>query len=440
MMETVFEILINFYQGFLLIFFMHLRLPAQREVKWWVDAVFIGVIGCFLSLYIFPWMTLSDTFVFLIPFVYTIVTQRGNWAQRLLWTVVLAIIFITLATLGFNIYTNIFHFDQESLMANTAIRVSYVLTTNIVMTAATIIFATIGQREEVTLFGAPAQMVLVLTLLIECVTEELLYYYQMQVGLNNPVLMCASLCIFGLLILTIALYEILTQAAKSKHLSDMRSQVLTLEVEHQKEMSAFYDDMLAVQHDLRKQLDTVKRLIVSSSDVDRDAVMELLKVDKPLSIRYITGNTTVDAMLTAKHAIMEQHQINFSLQPYPLQSLPIDSAAFCILLSNIIDNAIEAVQRITDPKIEKRIDLQFARSWNVFYLTCSNTMNPSTIRKKGERFISSKTDKRIHGFGVPSIRQVVEENGGTCEITMDTNQFKIDILLPDQNENDSLNR
>ena len=433
-MNTVFEIVVNLYQGFLMIFFMHLRLPTNHEVRWWIDALFIGIIGCILSLYLFPWMTIPDTYIVIVPFIYCVVTKRGSWGQRLLWSIVLVSVFSYIATISYNIYTRYLNVDMFDLFDYGPIRVGMLLTTNTATTVTLVILAKIGHREEIIPFGLSGQIVLVLTLLLELFSIELIYYYLMQTDSTSIALLLISLCIFGLMILTILLYEILTQAAKNKLISEMRLQVLSLDLAHQKEMAAFYDEMLAVQHDLNKQLDTAKQLIAASSDVDRDAVMALLKVDKPLSIRYITGNTTVDALLTAKHALMEQYQIDFSLQPYPLQVLPIDSPSFCILLSNILDNAIEAVQRITDSQTEKKIELQFARSWNVFYLTCINTMNPSTITRYGERFISSKEDKRIHGFGVSSIRQIVEDNGGTCEISTDKCQFRIDVLLPGQND------
>ena len=128
---------------------------------------------------------------------------------------------------------------------------------------------------------------------------------------------------------------------------------------------------------------------------------------------------------------MEQYLISFSFQPYPLQMLPIDSASFSILLSNILDNAIEATLRITDEGQPKEINLQFARSWSMFYITCTNTMNSTTIKKLGSRYISSKENKRIHGFGIESIRQVVRSGGGTCDFSTDGSQFKVDIVLPD---------
>lgn len=427
-MNVLFEVFINLYQGFLMIFFMHLRLPSRREVRWWEDILFIGLVGGFLSLYLFPWMTVADSVGFLIPLIYAIVTQRGSWAQRLLWWAALSLTFSAIASTSLSFYTYAFGVSFDDLMQYSALRIGLVLSTNIVLTIVLLPLARIGRGAE-GFSGGPSLAALVLTLLLELATMELLYYYQIQSERASRLLLCADICIFGLLILTLLLYEILTQSARKQHLAELRLQTLSLDQAHQQEMTAFYNEMLAVQHDLKKQLDTVRQVLAASSDAE--AVRELLRIEKPLSIQYITGSTAVDAILTSKRALMEQHQIAFTFQPYPLQVLPIDSASFCILLSNMLDNAIEAVLRVKAPSAPRRISLQFARSWSMFYITCVNTMEPDTIKRYGDRFISSKDNKRIHGFGVESIRQVVEEGGGTCGFTISGSEFKVDIVLPD---------
>lgn len=220
-----------------------------------------------------------------------------------------------------------------------------------------------------------------------------------------------------------------------KHIAEIKLQTLSLQLDHQHEMTAIYHDMLTMQHDMKHRINTIKQVLQTSPNVDQKMIQNLLETNSPPALQYMTGCTAVDAVLTAKHAIMEQHQINFSFQPYPLQILPLDDASFCILLSNLLDNAIEAVLRIEDPTQAKEIHLSFARSWQMFYLTCTNTMNPKTIHKMGERFISSKENKSIHGFGLESIRQTVLTNQGTCNVSTDDRQFCVQICLPDKEDN-----
>lgn len=135
--------------------------------------------------------------------------------------------------------------------------------------------------------------------------------------------------------------------------------------------------------------------------VDREIILSLLPNDSQLSNEIITGCIAVDAILTAKRAIAEENGIVFALKPYPLQRLPINVADFCVLLSNLLDNAIEASMRILDDTAsQKYIEISFARSWDMFYLSCSNGMNIETIRRSEDTFLTSKSLHKCTDMGL----------------------------------------
>ena len=431
-MSTVIEIIVNFYQGFLMIFFMQLRLPSRNSSPWWIDLLFETLIGCFLSLYIFIPITITDTVTIIFPFIYAAVTKRGNWWQRAFWSFILGMVFIFVALTSTGIYSHFLNIDIEAVLQTGTLRYGFLLTSNVMITIILIVIAKIRVGRDSTYLGPPSFIVFIISLLLELATAELLYYRQVILEGNDIILLIVSIFVFGLMLLTLLLYEMLTQSAKNKHIAEMQLQTLTSDLNHQKEMTVFYNEMLSVQHDLRKQINTIKQIIGASSSIDKDAILELIGSDKPLSIRYLTGCTAVDAVLTAKHAAMDQNGIEFSLQPYPLQELPIESSAFCILLSNILDNAIEATLRVEDASVPKSVSLQFARSWEMFYILCTNTMNPSTIEKHGDKFVTSKENKRIHGFGIESICRMVAENGGRIRFTTIENEFRVHIVLPNK--------
>lgn len=431
-MSTVIEIIVNFYQGFLMLFFMQLRLPSRERSPLWIDLLFECFIGCFLCLYIFLPITLPDTVVFLLPFLYTFFTKRGRWWQRIFWTFILGMVFIFVALTMTEAYSHIFDISMDELLQTSTLRYGFLLTSNVTITVILMVLAKVRIEKNSIYLGTPSFIVFIISLLLEFVTAELLYYRQVLLGGNDIILLIVSICVFGLMLLTLLLHEILTQSAKNKHIAEMQLQTLTSDLNHQKEITVFYNEMLSVQHDLRKQINTIKQIIGTSSNIDKDAILDLIGSDKPLSIRYLTGCTAVDAVLTAKHAAMDQSGIEFSLQPYPLQELPIESSAFCILLSNILDNAIEATLRIEDASVPKSVSLQFARSWDMFYISCTNTMNPSTIEKHGDKFVTSKENKRIHGFGIESICRMVAENGGRIRFTTIENEFRVHIVLPNK--------
>lgn len=431
-MIVIFEILINLYQGFLMVFFMDKVLLQAKPLSKLYDVASVLCIGGYLCLCQFVPIGLPDTLTFAFPFFHAIVTRRGNWTQRVLWTLICAGVMNVVILLMTNLFMESAAVD--TIMSPSSARVGYVISTNIVLTIALLLVARISSQRSSEFLDIPSFIALMVTFLLVFAATEFLYLYQMHSSADETLLLCVYICLLGLVVLTLLFYYIINHAARNRHMAEMHIKTLSLHGEHQHEMAAIYHDMLVMQHDMKHQVSAIKQMIQTSPNVDRDAIMELLKTSTPPSLLYMTGCTIVDAILTAKHAIMEQHQIRFTFQPYPLQQLPLDDTAFCILLSNLLDNAIEGVQRIEDLSTPKEITLSFARSWSMFYISCKNSVNPNTIHRVEDRFISSKDNKRLHGLGLESIRHIVAANNGVCDITTNNNQFCVDIVLPDKEE------
>lgn len=427
-----FEVFINYYQGFLIIFFMNKVLVRQKIVSKWIDIASVLLIGSFLNVCQFIPEKISDTLIFIFPFLHATITRRGGWWQRVLWTLICAAVMNVVIIFMTNFFLQ--NVTESVIMTPTSARVGYVISTNIVLTFVLMVVAWIGAQQAIEFLTPSSVVALVGSFLMAFAASEFLYLYQTHKPENETFLFCVYICLLGLVILTLLLYYIIVHAARNQHMTEMQLQTMSLHTNHQQEMAAIYHDMLVMQHDMKHQVNAIMQMIQNTPDVDHEVVMALLQRSVPAVTLYMTGCTVVDAILTAKHAIMEQHGIRFDFQPYPLQKLPLDDTAFCILLSNILDNAIEGVQRIDDVSVPKEISLSFARSWSMFYLTCSNTMNPKTIQQVEDRFITSKANKQIHGLGLESIHQIVARIQGTCNISIEGLRFNIDIVLPDKEE------
>lgn len=434
-MWTIFEIGINCFQGFLLIYFMSKRLPAQQEHPWWIDILFELLGSLYLCLYLLPGVAIPDTLVFLIPFCYAIVTKRGTWLERILWSVVEGILFTSVTVLMGFLYSRILHVDLTRLMQYGVLRIGYVITTNIALTVALVTVAHVGKSRQGNFLSKSSLWIFLCLLLMQFLAIELLYVNQLQVYNRDVILIVIHVCMLVVVILTLLLYEVVAQSAQSKHLAELRLQTMLLTQQHQDDVTAMYKNMIAAQHDIRHQINVAKQLLSQDNTVDRESVLSLLPNDSQLSKEIITGCVAVDAILTAKRAIAEENGITFVLKPYPLQQLPIHVADFCVLLSNLLDNAIEASMRIVDETaVQKHIELRFARSWDMFYLSCSNGMNRNTLHPSGDTFRTSKQPAQMHGYGIANMKQLVARNNGYFEIEVTDTEFHVYVTFPDRKD------
>ena len=192
-----------------------------------------------------------------------------------------------------------------------------------------------------------------------------------------------------------------------------------------------YETLTARQHDYKHHLQTLEQLVSGSSPTAKEYLESIAK-EAAQEDMIVTGSPEVDALLTVKRRTMHEKGIEFKLTPYPLASLPIATADFCAILGNLLDNAIEGIQRIAEPPANPLIHLAFSRSWDMFYVYCTNPCEPSTLVEKKGLFLTSKkkNESELHGIGLHSIKAIAERAEGRAEFRTEGNEFHAKVVLP----------
>ena len=80
MSNTLFSVMINLYQGFLMIYFMKKRLIWQKHFSVW-DAVFVLITGGALCLWEFAGIELNDNLSFVFPLLYSLLFSEEKWGR-----------------------------------------------------------------------------------------------------------------------------------------------------------------------------------------------------------------------------------------------------------------------------------------------------------------------------------------------------------------------
>ena len=138
-----------------------------------------------------------------------------------------------------------------------------------------------------------------------------------------------------------------------------------------------------------------------------------------------TNNALVDAIINTKYKEMEEKGILCVLVLTELKDLPIDDDDTVVILSNLLNNAIEACEK-SEKKIVK---VKIVKEDNDIVISVKNSYN-GEIKKNLNDFVSTKEDTDGHGFGIRNIKESVARYGGTCSITYDDMDFSFSILIP----------
>ena len=101
-----------------------------------------------------------------------------------------------------------------------------------------------------------------------------------------------------------------------------------------------------------------------------------------------------------------------------------------LILSNLLNNAIEACEQCEKPIIK----MKFVKEEHQIVLSVANTFSVTPVIV-GKRYITTKTKEADrHGIGLENIKETVGKYDGSCVIKHDDDNFKVAILIHNQEE------
>lgn len=102
----------------------------------------------------------------------------------------------------------------------------------------------------------------------------------------------------------------------------------------------------------------------------------------------------------------------------------IDAYDLCTVFSNVLSNALEAVDKIKN----KEIFLE-CRYTDEEIIIIEKNMFENLGQFKDNDLYTIKEDKDKHGFGINNIKDAVKRNCGIVNIEIDKEQFCISIMM-----------
>ena len=181
------------------------------------------------------------------------------------------------------------------------------------------------------------------------------------------------------------------------------------------EAKARYDETKSFRHDIRNHIAVVKNLLQSGKLEEAVSYMEDMDdMAEKMSFPCSTNNPVVDILVGNKLGIAKSMGIDVDcslLLPYPCSLKDID---ICIILSNALDNAIQAVKRL-DAGMEKYIHVSGRIQGDFLMMEIENSFHGKGAFKKGT--------------GLSNVKKVAEKYGGAMSIEAQENKFVLHVLL-----------
>lgn len=179
-------------------------------------------------------------------------------------------------------------------------------------------------------------------------------------------------------------------------------------------------------HDLKHQ---IMALRVENDPERRDQWLDEMEADiRTYEAQNKTGNPVLDTVLTSKSLYCQKHGINLTCVADGTVLDFMDVRDLCTIFGNALDNAIEC--ELTIPDRDKRlIHLTVARQKGFALVRLENYCEKHLEFEDGMP-VTTKGDRRYHGFGLKSIRYTAGKYNGTVTVNSEENWFELKILIP----------
>lgn len=189
------------------------------------------------------------------------------------------------------------------------------------------------------------------------------------------------------------------------------------------------DDQIRRQyHDLKHKIEVIR---AEADPAKRDEYLrEMDLAIKKHEAENRTGNSVLDTILFGKALYCTEHDINLTCVADGTLLGFIETMDICTVFGNALDNAIESVEKLPDP--EKRLITMSVSAQNDFVLIRLENYTEDNLVIGNELPATKKKDPLYHGYGLKSIKTVVEKYGGSFTIQAADHWFQLMILLPKQ--------
>lgn len=195
------------------------------------------------------------------------------------------------------------------------------------------------------------------------------------------------------------------------------------------EIQALHQSMRQLKHDMKNHLMVIASYI---NDEDyKEAKSYASKIIGKLNAihSYIeTGNSLMNHVINEKLEQARNNGIVIKAEIENLQFKTLESIDFSALLTNMMDNALEASMMEEEKDRELHIFITKQRGYDTI---CVKNRIKKSVIDCNPNLNTTKDNKDIHGIGVGKIKSIVDSCEGMCDIYEEDGFFCVKVFIPE---------
>ncbi len=253
----------------------------------------------------------------------------------------------------------------------------------------------------------------------------LLFVFYSQKEIDATQVISCAVVLFLINVFVFYLYDRQKEVLYIKH----EKQSLELQNEYQLKQMNLMNQSVEIsrrqKHDFLKHISMISFL---TKQKRQDQLLEYLgdmqEVVEEQQSYVDTGNLMLDAIVNIKMQELILNEVEVKAHIAVPDNLDVSPYEMNIILSNLLDNCKEAVERMED----KHVFLNIECVKNRLFIETENSVE-KVCYGENNKFQTIKKDKNNHGYGIRNIDEAVERCGGITNYTEENGKFKAKICI-----------
>lgn len=227
----------------------------------------------------------------------------------------------------------------------------------------------------------------------------------------------------------IAFYYMVTVLDRERKMQQLR--LLQEQTRNQmllyRSMKERYEQLRRYEHDHKNHLNCIRGMLDAGQNREAsDYIAGLTGRLQRNTMCVNTNHSVVNLLLNQKYQEAREGGTVLIMIANDLSGLTIREEDIVTLLGNLLDNAIEACERLEHNRV---IRLKMILEEGQLVLSVRNPVRES-VQIRDNRIVTSKRDRAAHGIGLLNVETVIRRNQGTSVIKCEDGWFVFSAMIP----------
>ncbi|MFT4146802.1 MAG: GHKL domain-containing protein [Mobilitalea sp.] len=240
----------------------------------------------------------------------------------------------------------------------------------------------------------------------------------------------ALMCIIFWILEMMAYYMCYSVASEYSQNVDLMAMQHKAEVD--KEVYRFskqnYEEMSSLRHEIKNHKAYMLSLLQNRDYVKLEEYFQESVVETSDLFQFIDcGNVVINNIINYEITKAKAYGVTIETKIAVPEELPFRETDICSLLSNLLDNAIEACTR--QNKRDKIIQFKIWQDNHYLFIKVENPIDDIISKKERLSLKTTKLNSSTHGYGTKVIHMIVERYKGYVKYKIHEEHFVADVML-----------